>query len=145
MQLNRILSDPDYLNYLERYVNKGSKNYSQYSDINETSPEFQVSHKAKSFTVPTLLGDRESFTITLDNPLKELEDFYLPGNKVLFPIHPDTFKIHSASPIQNIKNLELTEKTIISSPTASTRTLFVKEPHRTLYKIASTCKDISFR
>lgn len=114
--------------YLERYVNEGSRSYSEFASHIEGNPKFHPVSATKYFRVPCFFVPLEKISIHLDEPQSFLKDTYIHDGYVKFPIHPEIYKDLSIPFLGEIRKYPC--ESIYVIPAASTRTVMAKSaPH----------------
>ncbi|MEP3072501.1 hypothetical protein [Maricaulis sp.] len=112
--------------YSERYLTNGTRNYSPFSAINEVDKDYLPETGRDRFLVecvtlsPPMLA---KFVSTYHSLADSLRDLYVNREGAIrFPIHPSTLLRAPWKEMSENRNSELT---LLVSPTASTRTVFV--------------------
>lgn len=111
--------------YMERYVNEHTKSYSSFSQVSEVDRQYQPTSDLESFELISVLAPRSEVSIFEGHPQKDLLDFYVKNENVLFVIHPEVW---DSSEIDHLNELRLCQQgdSIRVSPTASTRTVLTR-------------------
>ncbi len=113
--------------YAERYVNAASRSYSVYASVNEVSQDYQPSGMNVGFDIPAVLARKTMVTLSIDSPSAEIEAWYLRGDDIVFPVHPETWSLSGVAKLEDLKKLPPVAG-MYGSPTASTRTVLVQTP-----------------
>jgi len=117
--------------HLERYVNGGSRTYSQYSGINELDVKYHPTGDNPSFEVPIYKIPHEKAMVWTSSLKEPFSSEYIQDDGVLFAVHPEIINDDSVDYMQEIRKYPKV-KSIRVSPTASSRTVLVLEPETTL-------------
>lgn len=125
MKLEEIISNPQSFIYMERYVNAGSRTYSSFSSFNGVAPRYQPMSDAPYFELPFVIVPREKVGCYFDDPAPALRDFYIRGNSVLFPVHPEVFYSNDEDPLLRELPHYPRAASLRVAPTSSTRTVMV--------------------
>lgn len=116
------------LEYLDRYRNEGTRNYSEHSEYTEAEARFRPDSPYPTFDIPAFEIPREAVNIYTADPNPLLEDIYLPGDRVLFCVHPQVSNQREPDEyLQHIREISTSESVIRVSPSSSTRTLYVQD------------------
>lgn len=134
MKVELVLQNPSSYLYMERYVNKGSRNYSSFSQVLDMSPQYQSVSPQANFEICSIQIPKEKISLYLDNPHTQLQNYYIRNDHVIFCIHPEIFKDEKIDYIKELNQFPISH-TICVTPTASNRTVFVHNENLPLHFI----------
>lgn len=121
------------LDYLDRYRNEGTRNYSVHAAYSEVRPEYGPTTGPPSFELATYKLPRSRMNVHVANPPTALRERYLPDGSALFCVHPQVLAEIPDDPyVRRTRELASSLSTQRVSPSSSTRTLYVVEsewPH----------------
>ncbi len=112
---------PDNFLYAERYLGGGTKTYSKFSSEIRGNERYFPESPDYSFELQTFLINKEKLDIF---EIGNIDNLYVSNNEIIFPVHP----YYMENQDENLVNIIKTSKpgpTILVSPTASLRTVFV--------------------
>lgn len=110
--------------YLERYVNEGSRTYSDLSLQSEGDPQYSPREGKGEFAIPCVHVPHEKAVIYLDTPSDTIYSKYIKSDIIIIPVHPEIYQDTSVSNIKELRRYFYTSE--VASPAASTRTLITK-------------------
>ncbi len=117
--------------YLDRYRNEGTRNYSEHSAYSEARQEYRPNGGHPSFETAAYELPRDRMNVYTANPPAELMGTYLPGDSVVFCIHPQLIDEQADEAyVQRTRDLGEPGASIRVSPSSSTRTLHVLDHGR---------------
>jgi hypothetical protein len=125
MKLQQALQDPEAWMYLERYVNDGSRTYSPFSESSEVEQQYQPTAAFQSFELPSLMVPKDMLMTRCSTLADASFARHLEGDLLPFYIHPQLYVSDDQS-IVALKKEFAAGDPIVVSPTASTRTVFVR-------------------
>ena len=119
--------------YADRYLNEGTRTYSKHASYTDAQVKYRPNSRYPGFDMIVYKVPRDQMNIYTSNPPIKLSNKYLGADKILFCIHPQTFKENQDDLyIQRIRLIGLPDRGISVSPSSSTRTLYVNsdgDPH----------------
>lgn len=112
--------------YLDRYRNEGTRSYSEHSGYSEAREEYRPNGGHSAFEAAAYELPRDRMNVYTADPPEELEATYLPGDSVVFCIHPQLLDEQADEAyVQRTLRLGEPRTPILVSPSSSTRTLHV--------------------
>src|SRR5439155_20605629 len=129
MQLDDILQGERALLYMERYVDEGTRTYSPFAAKSEVAPQFRPRSDRPSFRLIAVHAPRDQVSIFDAGAQKNLSEFYVRQDEVLFLIHPETWESTEIDRLDELRELRSGEP-IEVEPTASTRTVLTLAKNR---------------
>lgn len=108
----------------ERYLNGGSRTYSQIANYSELQKKYQPQSEVGSFSIPCVDIPASQLNVSLANPDKELLAYYINELRIQFLVHPQFYKDKQV-PYMDLVSQHPQENTIEVAPTASSRTALV--------------------
>jgi len=122
-----------HLYYLERYRNKGTRDYSNHASYTDASTLYQPESDQEQFELTVFDMPMERVNVYTANPDPTLAQRYLKGDTVNFCIHPQVIEdFPNDNYVQMVLSHHTQQKTRSVVPSSSTRSLFVldqEQPH----------------
>src|SRR5947207_12605757 len=92
MEINSVLQGEQALLYMERYVDEGTRTYSPFAAKSEVAPQFRPRSERPSFQLIAVHAPRVHVSVFDAGAQKNLSEFYVRQDEVLFLIHPETWE-----------------------------------------------------
>jgi hypothetical protein len=119
--------------YLDRYRNEGTRTYSEHAGYSEAQEKYRPDSEHACFGLAVFEVSLDEMLVYTANPPINLAEKYLPGDHILFCIHPQVFEMRREEPyVQRTLSIGVPHNGIAVSPSSSTRTLYVlgsEPPH----------------
>ena len=114
--------------YADRYLNEGTRTYSNHSDYTEAQEEYRPNSKHSQFDLAVFEVPRDQMLIYTANPSTTLAKKYFADDKILFCIHPQTLKEQPDDLyVRHTQSIGTPHKSTTVCPSSSTRTLYVQD------------------
>ncbi|PIE67634.1 MAG: hypothetical protein CSA23_03395 [Deltaproteobacteria bacterium] len=115
---------PDFV-YLERYRNEGTRTYSPHAGHTAALPAYRPDNPQPHFELPLFTLPRNMVKVFTANPPSALADVYLPGDRVVFAIHPQVIgQCPNDDYVSRTQSIGTGINPLSVMPSSSTRTLF---------------------
>jgi hypothetical protein len=121
------------LAYTDRYRNEGTRTYSRHAGYTEADAPYRPDSRHPHFDLAVFEVPRAQMLVHAANPPSDLDKTYIPGERILFLIHPQVLAGFGDDPyIVHTRAIGERHAPISVSPSSSTRTLYVhghRVPH----------------
>ncbi len=130
------------LQYLERYRNGGTRDYSPHADYTEAREGYRPDSAAEAFQVAVFRLPRTAVNVYRAGPGPELEACYLTPDSALFCVHPQLVELRPQEPyLARAREVGQAAPGIRVTPSSSTRTLYVLDSLDSLGSLGSEAPE----
>ena len=119
--------------YADRYLNEGTRTYSNHADYTEVREKYRFNSNHPKFELAVFEVPRDQMLVYTANPSIALSAQYLADDKVLFCIHPQVLEEKPDDRyVKQTLSIGAPVNGIAVTPSSSSRTLYVQDdaiPH----------------